>query len=212
MGLTSIVTGIIEDQAVTTEKIADRAVTGQKLQFNIISHEYSLPVASGEVITEGDIVKLVNGEIASLHNPNIDAVGVAEVFESASTYYPSVTSLSSNKAIVTYRDDDNSNYGTACVLQSDSGLSDIIGIAKESKTGGQLCKIADLSKSLYITELSGLTEGATYCCGSNGKLVEGYNTPPQPAHQIFSADYIAGEGEDSTTLKVIGIDNVWESS
>ena len=38
------------------------------------------------------------------------------VFESATTTYISVAALDSSKAVVTYRDDGNSNYGTACVL------------------------------------------------------------------------------------------------
>ena len=42
--------------------------------------------------------------------------GTAVVFESASTDYISVAMLTATKAIVTYRDVDNSNYGTACIL------------------------------------------------------------------------------------------------
>ena len=42
--------------------------------------------------------------------------GAPVVFESASTAYISVAALDSSKAVVTYRDDGNSYYGTACVL------------------------------------------------------------------------------------------------
>jgi len=42
--------------------------------------------------------------------------GTAVVFESAGTNYISVTMLTSTKAIVTYRDTGNSDYGTACIL------------------------------------------------------------------------------------------------
>ncbi len=42
--------------------------------------------------------------------------GTPLVFNSASTYYTSVTMLTSTKAIVTYRDGGNSDYGTACIL------------------------------------------------------------------------------------------------
>ena len=38
------------------------------------------------------------------------------VFESAVTYYISVTTLSPTQAIVCYRDDTNSGFGTACIL------------------------------------------------------------------------------------------------
>ncbi len=42
--------------------------------------------------------------------------GTPAVFESANTTYTSVTMLTSTKAIVTYRDNGNSSYGTACIL------------------------------------------------------------------------------------------------
>ncbi|MDP8268271.1 MAG: hypothetical protein P9L97_06030 [Candidatus Tenebribacter davisii] len=42
--------------------------------------------------------------------------GTPVVFESASTYYTSVAMLTSDQAIVCYRDVGNSSYGTACVL------------------------------------------------------------------------------------------------
>ncbi len=42
--------------------------------------------------------------------------GTSAVFESASTYYTSVAMLTSTKAIVTYKDVGNSEYGTACIL------------------------------------------------------------------------------------------------
>ena len=51
---------------------------------------------------------LVPGEIGSPELPS--------VFESATTSHTSVTALSSDKAVVAYRDEGNSNYGTACVL------------------------------------------------------------------------------------------------
>ena len=38
------------------------------------------------------------------------------MFNAATTNYISVTRLTDTTAIVTYRDDGNSNYGTACVL------------------------------------------------------------------------------------------------
>ena len=42
--------------------------------------------------------------------------GAPVVFESANSPYTSVAALDSSKAVVTYQDDGNSNYGTACVL------------------------------------------------------------------------------------------------
>jgi len=42
--------------------------------------------------------------------------GTPAVFESATTYYTSVAMLTSTKAIVAYRDEGNSRYGTTCIL------------------------------------------------------------------------------------------------
>ena len=42
--------------------------------------------------------------------------GTPAVFESATTGYISVAMLTSTKAIVTYRDNGNSSYGTSCIL------------------------------------------------------------------------------------------------
>ena len=42
--------------------------------------------------------------------------GTPVVFESAAADYTSVAMLTSTKAIVTYRDSGNSNYGTTCIL------------------------------------------------------------------------------------------------
>jgi hypothetical protein len=47
---------------------------------------------------------------------NKDTTGTSTVFDSTTTYYPFVARLDDNKAVVVYRDNDNSGYGTACVL------------------------------------------------------------------------------------------------
>jgi len=46
----------------------------------------------------------------------LSIIGDGVVFESASTLYISVTTLSSSQALVCYRDDGNNNRGTACIL------------------------------------------------------------------------------------------------
>lgn len=45
-----------------------------------------------------------------------DFIGNPTIFESASSYYISVSTLSSDKAIVCYQDSGNSNYGTALTI------------------------------------------------------------------------------------------------
>jgi len=47
-------------------------------------------------------------------------VGSPAVFEAASTYNTSVATLTSTKAIVTYKDGGNSGYGTSCILDVSS--------------------------------------------------------------------------------------------
>jgi len=54
-------------------------------------------------------------ELSSAVQDEVTA-GTAAVFESATTTYISVAMLTSTKAIVTYQDNGNSSYGTACIL------------------------------------------------------------------------------------------------
>ena len=49
--------------------------------------------------------------------------GTSQVFESATTSYISVAMLLGDKALVAYRDDGNSSYGTACILVSGSTIT-----------------------------------------------------------------------------------------
>jgi len=130
--------------SVITEKLADNSVSNAKLEYGLHEFIYPYPVASGEVITEGNIVKLINGEIASLHtNLNID----------------------------------------------------VVGIAKESKVGGEYCDIYMLDKSRYIENFTGLTPGTLYYTSSTGELVSDPITPPH---------YLVGIAVNETTLQIIG--------
>ncbi len=136
------------------------------------------------------------------------APGTPVVFESANTGYTSVTALSSSKALVTYEDVGNSNYGTACVLQSNSSMSDIIGIAKESKNGGELCEVAEFDQSSYIYDLPGLTAGEVYYCGYNGQLTtEKRANPPHPAFEWFDPviNFKVGNAISDSAIEVIGV-------
>ena len=74
-----------------------------------------------DAIASGDW-EMYSGEFTSgsfeLSNATTESLtaGTPLVFESASTTYISVTMLTSTKAIVAYRDNGNSTYGTACIL------------------------------------------------------------------------------------------------
>ena len=57
-----------------------------------------------------------NASLSGAEDLILNYVNTANIFESASVDYISVTMLDSTRAIVTYIDNGNSSYGTACVL------------------------------------------------------------------------------------------------
>jgi hypothetical protein len=97
--------------------------------------------------------------ILSISGTTITA-GAPVVFESAITYYTSVTMLDSTKAIVTYQDNGNSNYGTACVL----GAQSVDGIATSTATNAPV----DVVFPGVVDGLSGLSTGKMYYVGPDG--------------------------------------------
>jgi hypothetical protein len=86
--------------------------------------------------------------------------GTPVVFESANTNYISVAMLESSKAIVTYRDDGNSSYGTARVLSTQS----VDGVATSAATNAPV----DVVFSGVAEGLSGLSTGKMYYLAANG--------------------------------------------
>jgi hypothetical protein len=85
------------------------------------------------------------------------------VFEAASSFYFSVSTLDSSKAIVCYRDNGNSGYGTACVL---SIMEPIDGISLSASTN----TTASVALVGIADGLSGLTVGRTYYVQQNGTI------------------------------------------
>ena len=73
--------------------------------------------SSKAVVTYGDNGNSSYGTacVLSISGTTVTA-GAPVVFEAATSDYISVTALDSSKAVVTYRDNGNSSYGTACVL------------------------------------------------------------------------------------------------
>ena len=91
------------------------------------------------------------------------------VFESASTSYTSVAALDSSKAVVTYTDNGNSSYGTACVL-SISGTTVTAGtpVVFESATTNYISVAAlDSSKAVVTYMDAGNSNYGTACVLSN---------------------------------------------
>jgi hypothetical protein len=65
-------------------------------------------------------------------------------FNSAETRFVSAAALSLNKFVVAYKDNGNSGYGTTVIGEVSIGIpasSPIVGIAKESKTAGQIVPV-----------------------------------------------------------------------
>jgi len=105
--------------------------------------------------------------VLSISGTTITA-GTPVVFESANSIYISATTLSSDKVLVAYSDYGNSNYGTAVVLSMPLSIDkEIIGIAKETKSAGENCKV---SLGPITTGLSGLTAGNIYYMDTDGTL------------------------------------------
>ena len=76
-------------------------------------------VASGTLPNGKPVVLKSNGTIevvASGGSSTVISAGSPTVFESADSEWNSVTRLTDTTAIVTYRDNGNSGYGTACIL------------------------------------------------------------------------------------------------
>jgi len=84
--------------------------------------------------------------------------GTPVVFESATTLYISVTMLTSTKAIVAYRDNGNSSYGTACILDvSGSTITAGTSVVFESAT----------TNFISVTMLTSTKAIVTYTDGGN---------------------------------------------
>ena len=127
-------------------------------------------VKSSESVTADDVVAFVNGGLKTAKTTIGTTItsGTPVVFESASSEYFSATTLSSDKVLVAYADGGNSYYGTAAVLSMALDIDkEIIGIAKETKSAGENCKV---SLGPITTGLSGLTAGNIYYMDTDGTL------------------------------------------
>jgi len=89
--------------------------------------------------------------------------GAKVVFNAANTPYTSVTALSDTKAIVTYRDDGNSDRGTACPLTLN--------------TNGTITAGAEVVFNAANTDYISVT------ALSDTKAIAWHRLPPHPQHQ-----------------------------
>ena len=100
--------------------------------------------------------------------------GTAVVFESAVTDYLSATfDSTNNEVVIVYKDQGNSNYGTAVVFQNASTSTNLtsenfIGFSDAAYTNGQTATIQIISS--VDDAQSGLTTGSIHYVQNNGSL------------------------------------------
>jgi len=123
--------------------------------------------------------------------------GTPVVFEAATTLGTSVTALTPTKALVTYYDGGNSNYGTSCILDNVIGTSltstNFVGMSTAAYTNGQTATVAVLGG--ISSNQTSLTIGATYYVQADGTLSTTADTP----------SVIAGRAVSATTLILKGL-------
>ena len=140
-----------------------------------------------------------------IHDDSTISIGDSTVV-TGFTNFPKTTALSSTKAIISYRDYDNDYRSSARVVDfSDTGS--IIGIAKETRSDGELCQVAIFDQSQYIYDLD-ITTGDTYYWNSSGDLsTEQRNIPPHPGFEWFDPiiNFKVGTAVTDSIIDVIGV-------
>lgn len=111
---------------------------------------HNMVVAPGEIITAGDVVEFIDGYVQAPLSPSISE----QVFNPAPTYYISATALSSSQFVIAYRDNGNSNYGTA-IIGNVSGNTITFGSEYVFNT--------DSTNYISATTLSSTKFAVTYC-------------------------------------------------
>jgi hypothetical protein len=141
--------------------------------------------------------------VLSISGTTITA-GTPVVFESAYSDYISVTALSDTKALVCYRDNGNSSYGTSCVLSIsgttitagtpvvfESANSSYISVTALSDTKALVC-YRDAGNSNYgtscVLSISGTTPSLAKMYTSFGIIIGKSNTS-----SLISANVSAGQ-------------------
>ena len=124
--------------------------------------------------------------------------GTPTVFESATSTYISVAMLTSTKAIVTYRDAGNSDYGTSCILDNESietnlTTSNFIGITDAAITDTESGSVT--VRGGIPTNLTGLTIASDYYIQGDGTLATSAGDP----------SVVAGKAISTTSLILKGI-------
>ena len=121
--------------------------------------------------------------------------GTAVVFESAVTDYLSATfDSTNNEVVIVYKDQGNSNYGTAVVFQNASTSTNLtsenfIGFSDAAYTNGQTATIQIISS--VDDAQSGLTTGSIHYVQKNGTLGVAASTPSVVGGTALSSTQIS---------------------
>ena len=150
--------------------------------FNVGNELTSITVTTGagENLTANDVVMLNEEKVRKFLSGDGLVSGTASVFESAATDYTSVAMLTSTKAIVTYQDNGNSNYGTACVLDiSGSSITPGTPVVFESATTNYISVAMLTSTKAIVTyrDTGNLSYGTACVLDISGSSI----TPGTPA-------------------------------
>jgi len=114
------------------------------------------------VYNDGGNFSYGTGIVGTVSGGGVDW-GAESVFNAAATYWGDVSSLSPTDFVLAYRDDGNSNHGTAIV----GHWGRFIGTAKTSASGGET---ASVIVSGVSDVHSGLVPGAVYFLQGDGSL------------------------------------------
>ena len=171
-----------------------------------ISHISAVALADDKVLVAYRNVGNSIGTCRILYVTSVFSIGVlgsAIAFDLTYTDYISSVVFAADKVLIAYRDLDNSNHGTATIVEAAS-FSKSIGIAAETKTAGEDCVITKFANNKFVTTgLSGLSAAQRYYAASNGDLVTAPLTVLQLVLEIFTPlNLMVGLGVDATTLLV----------
>ena len=141
-GVTATATelNILDGVTATTAELnyVDGVTSNIQTQINSINPSPTLDATASGTLANGDtIIVNTNGTVSAVAGSTItQAVGSATVFESASTNHLSIAyDSNAQKVLIAYRDQGNSNYGTA-IVGTVSGTSISFGTAAVFESAG----------------------------------------------------------------------------
>ncbi|GKX29005.1 hypothetical protein SH1V18_14850 [Vallitalea longa] len=115
--------------------------------------EGSFKIDAGETITKGDLIELINGKIIKVRSVK-PSVSTKTVLNDDGPYDISVTRLTDEKALVCYKDHNQDDYDTVCILN----------INKTTVSAGPETVLNYNSDRMYHTLVTRLTDEKVLVC------------------------------------------------